>query len=469
MAAPTFTAPLAALTTIFRPPCPTSWVMTGTQVFSQLPPFPSPGPVGCDPPLWQQNLAGGGFQYYSPAICPSGFAVGPSCGVTKTRTQEGFPAVRPDENVAYCVPAGMTCTTDTTDFRGGVWGMARGGGVVTVGPAMQIRWRDADLSALETHPLTPGLFLRAAATFRGGTRVTLTAATAVPDDDPLPLNPMATDVLPMPRSTATTSMSPPTSSSSGGSPTATAPGSAQGISDDHGPGKHSVAVFVAVIVAVLVGIMLGVLSLIAVRRHKAGKLTGVSASVVGWMLREKRDDDGSGEKGKLDDHGSLSRVEIGYPQIPPALAELDNRTGFGSEVNPAELDGWGVAERPKRWMRRVRGVPRRPGRPKSLSVGQLPWMMVHRMPTLRESLREGTQENVEPLETPPKVAQPDLPNPRPLASRSSTWPRPRPSIELSVQPIPFSPSSIGDRGIEHRLSAYWESSERPAIRTARGP
>lgn len=459
------TAPLAALTTVFRPPCPTSWVMTGTQVFSQLPPFPSPGPVGCDPPLWQQNLAGGGFQYYSPAICPSGFAVGPSCGVTKTRTQEGFPAVRPGENVAYCVPAGMSCTTDTTDFRGGVWGMARAGGAVTVGPAMQIRWMDADLAALETHPLTPGLVLRAAATLRGP-RVTLKATATL--DESLPLDPMATDVFPMPRSTSTTSVSaPPTSSASSSSPAATSSSNAQGISDDQGPGKHSIAAFVAVIVAVLVGIMLGVLSLITIRRHKAGKLTGVSASVVGWILREKKDDNDS-EKGSLNDQASLSGVEIGSPQIPPR-AELDNRTVFGSDVNPAELEGWGVAERPKRRS----GVPRRPRRPKSLSVGQLPWMMVHRMPTLRESLREGSQENIEPLDTPKATPL----SPRPLGARSSTWPRlgiespsnlPLPS-PMPVSPMPFSPSSIGDRGIEERLSSYWESPGEPAIRTGRVP
>jgi hypothetical protein len=375
--------------------------------------------------------------------------------------------VRPGENVAYCVPVGMSCTTDATDFRGGVWGMARAGGAVTVGPAMQIRWMDADLSALETHPLTPGLVLRAAATFRGP-RVTL-KATATPDDS-LPLYPMATDVLPLSRSTSTTSISLPTTSSSGSTPTATGSSSAQGISDDQGPGQHSIAAFVAVIVAVLVGIMLGVLSLITIRRHKAGKLTGVSASIVGWIMRERKDDDG-GEKGKLDDQASLSGVEIGYPQIPP-LAGLDNRAVFGSEVNPAELDGWGVAERPKRRS----GVPRRPRRPKSLSVGQLPWMMVHRMPTLRESLREGSQENIEPLDT-PKVAQPDPPSPRPLASRSSTWPRlgtespsnlPLPS-PLSVPPMPFSPSSIGDQGIAERLSSYWESPEETAIRASRVP
>ncbi|KAI0153031.1 hypothetical protein GGR57DRAFT_468585 [Xylariaceae sp. FL1272] len=56
---------------------------------------------------------------------------------------------------------GHTCTTDTSDFRGGVWGALQTntakGVAMTVGPAIQIRWRDSDLSTLETDPLTPGL------------------------------------------------------------------------------------------------------------------------------------------------------------------------------------------------------------------------------------------------------------------------------------------------------------------------
>ncbi|KXX79704.1 hypothetical protein MMYC01_203783 [Madurella mycetomatis] len=165
MSAPTAihggTAPLAALTTVFTPPCPTTWLLTTTRLLSQYPAFPRRGPESCDPPSWSSNIAGAGFHFYSPAICPDGFVVGPSCGLTKTRTNEGFPAIAPGETAVYCVPEGLTCTTDTTDFRGGVWGFARrattSGALVTVGPALQIRWVEADLTALETHPLTPGL------------------------------------------------------------------------------------------------------------------------------------------------------------------------------------------------------------------------------------------------------------------------------------------------------------------------
>ncbi|KAK2607098.1 hypothetical protein N8I77_005803 [Diaporthe amygdali] len=157
----TITAPLAPLTTIFTPPCSISWLLTSSKNPSQFPPFPTTGPASCDPPNWAANIAGKGFQYYSPAICPSGFEVGPGCQITSTKTAEGFPAIEPEETAAYCVPSGFTCTTDTTDFRGGVWGATKEAGppLFTVGPALQIRFQESDLSSLETHPLTPGLTL----------------------------------------------------------------------------------------------------------------------------------------------------------------------------------------------------------------------------------------------------------------------------------------------------------------------
>ncbi|KAI0487725.1 hypothetical protein F4859DRAFT_267861 [Xylaria cf. heliscus] len=156
----TFTPPLAALTTIFTPPCPITWLLTTTKVPSQFPPFPTTAPASCDPPSWDKYVADRGFEYYSPAICPSGFSVGQSCIITNPRTAQGFPAIQAGETAAYCVPTGHTCTSDTSDFRGGVWGVLRTaaatGAQVTVGPAIQIRWRDEDLNGLETDPLTPG-------------------------------------------------------------------------------------------------------------------------------------------------------------------------------------------------------------------------------------------------------------------------------------------------------------------------
>ena len=99
------TPPLAALTTVFTPPCQTTWLITTTKIPSQYPPFPTGGPMSCNPPEWPANIADQGFQYYSPAICPSGFAVGPDCEVEDTRiAEEEFPAVLLGERAFYCVP-----------------------------------------------------------------------------------------------------------------------------------------------------------------------------------------------------------------------------------------------------------------------------------------------------------------------------------------------------------------------------
>ncbi|KAK5626725.1 hypothetical protein RRF57_002440 [Xylaria bambusicola] len=156
----TFTPPLAALTTVFTPPCSITWLLTTTKVPSQFPPFPTTAAPSCDPPSWDEYIGERGFEYYSPAICPDGFYVGPSCIITNPRTQQGFPVIQGGETAAYCIPTGHTCTSDTSDFRGGVWGVSRtasvNGAQVTVGPAIQIRWREEDLENLETDPLTPG-------------------------------------------------------------------------------------------------------------------------------------------------------------------------------------------------------------------------------------------------------------------------------------------------------------------------
>ncbi|KAI0018025.1 hypothetical protein F4780DRAFT_795360 [Xylariomycetidae sp. FL0641] len=169
MSSPEFVAPLAALTTAFTPPCPTSWLLTTTKLPSQYPPFPTFGPSSCDPPAWDTYVAARGWAYYSPAQCPSGFTVGPGCVVTAPRTDEGFPPLTAGETAAYCVPSGQTCTADITDFQGGVWGVQQATGAssnaaaaaaATVAPAIQIRWRAQDVlgggGALGgTNPLAP--------------------------------------------------------------------------------------------------------------------------------------------------------------------------------------------------------------------------------------------------------------------------------------------------------------------------
>ncbi|KAI1635225.1 hypothetical protein F4809DRAFT_642693 [Biscogniauxia mediterranea] len=209
----TFTPPLDALTTIFTPPCPTTWLLTTTKVPSQSPPFPTTGPASCDPPSWDTYLDSGGFQYYSPAICPSGFVVGPSCEVTNPRTSEGFPVIAGGETAAYCVPSGHTCTSDTTDFRGAVWGFLRtataSGAAVTVGPAIQIRWREADLANLETDPLTPGLRLAESTTSvqerpPPPSPTTVAAAPTPPSPSPTTTQIMQMTIIPSPDSPSVT-------------------------------------------------------------------------------------------------------------------------------------------------------------------------------------------------------------------------------------------------------------------------
>ncbi|KAI1170484.1 hypothetical protein F4777DRAFT_110277 [Nemania sp. FL0916] len=167
---------LAAMTTIFTP-CSTSWLITTTKLPSQYPSFPTAAPAACAMTSWEAYLAQRGFGYYSPAICPSGFYVGPSCIVTRPRTGEGFPAIGVSETAAYCVPNGHICTSDTTDYRGGVWGVSATdtakSATVTVGPAIQIRWRYEDLINLETFPLTPE-----------STPIVLSSEVAISDTDP---------------------------------------------------------------------------------------------------------------------------------------------------------------------------------------------------------------------------------------------------------------------------------------------
>ncbi|KAI0886456.1 uncharacterized protein GGS22DRAFT_128983 [Annulohypoxylon maeteangense] len=147
---------LSELTTVFTPPCPITWLLTSTKVPSQYPAFPTTGPSSCDPPSWVDNISQKGFGYYSPAICPSGFYAG--CTAKDDRIGEGFPPTSSGETAMYCVPSGFACTSDTTDFRGGIWGFQTGSGSrpsATVGPAIQIRWRQQDLSSLQTDPLDP--------------------------------------------------------------------------------------------------------------------------------------------------------------------------------------------------------------------------------------------------------------------------------------------------------------------------
>lgn len=370
MSAPTAihggTAPLAALTTVFTPPCPTTWLLTTTRLLSQYPAFPRQGPESCDPPSWSSNIAGAGFHFYSPAICPEGFVVGPSCGLTKTRTNEGFPAIAPGETAVYCVPEGLTCTTDTTDFRGGVWGFARrattSGALVTVGPALQIRWVEADLTALETHPLTPGLRL---VTTEERERTTLvedspretrtaesTRATLGQESSQTTMSsPTATSV---PLGTSTTSASetelPSATESRIPTPnldetiavifetadpttaTTTPPsnvGGEQGSAGGIGSLDRGASIAIIVIVTVVSGIILWLLAFLLIRRRKGKQGSPSVSAKVGSEA-------GVGPNGG----GDMSRAARKAMNLSP-ISELDAGipARLGSTPNPAELEG----------------------------------------------------------------------------------------------------------------------------------
>ncbi|KAI1372533.1 hypothetical protein F4677DRAFT_264880 [Hypoxylon crocopeplum] len=214
---------LSELTTVFTPPCSVTWLLTTTKVPSQYPAFPTTGPASCDPPLWTDYLSQKGFAYYSPAICPSGFSAG--CTAGPRRSGEGFPAITADETAVYCVPSGFTCTSDTTDFRGGVWGFLRtssaNGASVTVGPAIQIRWREDDLSKLATDPLTPGLVATRASTSLSPLLVIATPAAP----------PQVSTTSPTTRTTTTPDVATPTSRTAQVSSSSTSASSASGDGD----------------------------------------------------------------------------------------------------------------------------------------------------------------------------------------------------------------------------------------------
>ncbi|KAK8055339.1 hypothetical protein PG993_000566 [Apiospora rasikravindrae] len=375
--------PLAALTTVFTHSCSESWLLTTTRAPSRYPAFPTGGPASCEPPSWNDNIAFQGIGFYSPAICPSGFFVGPSCGVTKTRTQEGFPPVTSGETVAYCVPSDHTCTTDITDFKGGVWGFATAtaaGAQVTVAPAIQIRWRDSDLSILQTHPLTPGLLLVGDRTLptstspppapspTENTSMSFSTVVPVPSQTSTPpaastslqstTSPQPTSVLPIgasPQSTqpgATSSQDTPTTSPSldgvgGGSPFST-PNQKPSIQQDSKAAVVLGVTFTTLAVVVIAIFVLGRYWRKRQERHhpESGKdhLTpigvgvwarcGQTAGSWGVMLRRKSERRVY-EKQRDDTEAGMGR---GGGPIVEVIVEVDATPPLGSRANPAELD-----------------------------------------------------------------------------------------------------------------------------------
>ncbi|KAL8420244.1 hypothetical protein RB594_003140 [Gaeumannomyces avenae] len=144
------TPPAAALTTVWRPPCPggpISWDRSRT-VLPRVEAF-SP----CLPEGWVTT------GYFSPAICPSGYVS--ACG--RFDAAQG-PPVEAGETAVLCGPPGFTCNAkDAVYAKSDAFDA----------PMIQIRWRSSDISILQTHPLSPTSPVTAA----GGSQ-TATADTA---------------------------------------------------------------------------------------------------------------------------------------------------------------------------------------------------------------------------------------------------------------------------------------------------
>ncbi|KAK3324522.1 hypothetical protein B0T19DRAFT_231828 [Cercophora scortea] len=388
------TAPLAALTTVFTPPCPTTWLITTTKLPSRNPGFATTGSPSCDPPSWAESLDSEGFQYYSPAICPKGLAVGPSCLLSTTRTAQGFPAIEPGETAAWCVPSGFTCTTDLSDFRGGVWGFTHQGTknaafAATVGPAMQIRWVDSDLSMLETHPLIPGRTLAKVKTVVMSTTLVMqtrpaTAAFTIiplatpiatpepdtatqspwtdsapsslaqssPSPDPNPTESSTTVDLSIIYETMQTILTSTSTSTTGADRSPSTTGTTQSMGDGGSSGylSRGTGIILIVLSSVLVAIAVWIVAFVLLRRYKAGKLNGFPPSALvrfgirrGRVYRRYRDSEGSTPI--LAWH-RVAGAELGGREV---LSELDSSVLRGTTPNPAELEGRGVGDPSVRW------------------------------------------------------------------------------------------------------------------------
>ncbi|KAK5654524.1 hypothetical protein OQA88_7153 [Cercophora sp. LCS_1] len=364
--------------------------------------------------------------------------------------------------VAYCVPSGMICTTDITDFRGGVWGWTQAitapGAAITVGPAIQIRWVESDLEILETHPLTPGLRRQAVATNNNAPiPAPSSASTSNSGDIPLVTGDPEISPLPIPSTSDTANIESASTSIS--------------IPDNNSgwPLDRNATIFLVVVLVILISVILGIMSLITIRRHKFGKLTGTPARIMEWLipLQDKRDPHGKGKVMEDDEIAGADLSNLTNP-LPP---ELEYGPARGSTDNPAELDGWGVSQKPKRWS----GVPQRPKRPRTLSFlsGDIS-LAAHRLTTVKESSQEGSDRGDDgdyrpPV--PPKVPPIPPKSPRrPLTALQNRLSPPKGDVTRDASsppmPSPLSPANVSSPrnaqwGTETRIWSYWKPPENP--------
>ncbi|KAH9905482.1 hypothetical protein F4778DRAFT_730138 [Xylariomycetidae sp. FL2044] len=384
---------LAPLTTVFTPSCPITWLSSTTRLPSQNVKFPNTGPSSCDPPSWSSYLAGQGFYFYSPAICPSGFVVGPSCEITNPRTAQDFPAITSGETAVYCVVSGQTCTSDTTDFRGGVWGVTRlAGNTAVVGPAIQIRWREDDIPNLETHPLTPGLGAAATATVDEFTSPaaspttvrfqTLPAVTTTPTATPRGYDTISPDttsldtvvstddpdsspIIPEITTSEDLTTSPSTAPSPPSSTTDISQGQAAPSESEQpksaGGGASNTSIAALVLTSVLIMIIAGFTSFLLVRRYRRYRAGEVAKMVpVGLGAWVRGAGVGAGRKWCVFGRGFSSfRSKAAYSHWPRGVdaelgtdgptPELAADDPLGSKGNPAELESPDKPASDNRW------------------------------------------------------------------------------------------------------------------------
>ncbi|KAI1137679.1 hypothetical protein F5Y05DRAFT_414237 [Hypoxylon sp. FL0543] len=387
---------ISELTTVFTPPCQVTWLLTTTKVPSQFPPFPTTGPSSCDPPSWADNISQKGFAYYSPAICPLGFSVG--CTASDRRSDDGFPAITAGETAMYCVPSGFTCTSDTTDFRGGIWGYMRtasaNGASVTVGPAIQIRWREEDLSSLQTDPLNPavpviGVSRAASSTSLPGVTssttglVQITATNSASSTTTIGVeieqSPNDSTIIStetgMPASTSLLLQTRPNGSASTsnqpvGTPTA-AGGSSQssgGVGDNASStasSTNTAAMALSGILIVILFVFLAATTFRRYHRYRTGKIDSFLPPCIGLRARDLLGKRGSGLPSHQNPANTSAKdleAELGTDGPVP---ELGPGNPLGTKENPAELPG--SSERYS-WMSQVSRIFNTKLRKEALSV-----------------------------------------------------------------------------------------------------
>ncbi|KAK3307215.1 uncharacterized protein B0T15DRAFT_484397 [Chaetomium strumarium] len=347
------------------------------------------------------------FRYYSSAICPAALL--------------SVPAL---ETAAHCVSIVLPS-------------------FVTVGTLLQSRWVEADLTMLETHPLTPGQKLARTELESKASAVSQAIATTKgPETRPTAVrssSSTATSITEIDEDSLTQIWETP-------DPTSLRP-SNTALSNSNGRGglgslDRGTSIVVIVVVTVVAGIALWTAAFLLIRRHKrrAGKRPG--------RLRRKGDEAGP------DQGAQETKANTGLPKStasPESTPELDSGSpAIGSTPNPAELEGDMLIQPPtKPWVNQTSWlkVPsQHPGQPSPTQSGKSPRR------TVRESFGEKVNDPAAALgrlkiPSPLSPGRPSPHSPSPIARgfwRLTRSPR-SPSAaarRLSVQLPKPSPRSV---------------------------